>query len=41
MSNIYCITHKSNIKDDLSDEVRFITSIEQFTSELSNTNKLL
>ena len=39
MSNIYCITHKSNIKDDLSDEVRFITSIEQFTSELSNTNK--
>ena len=27
MSNIYCITHKSNIKDDLSDEVRFITSI--------------
>ena len=39
MSNFYCITHKSNIKDDLSDEVRFITSIEQFTSELSNTNK--
>ena len=39
MSNIYCITHKSNIKDDLSDEVRFITSIEQFTSELCNTNK--
>lgn len=39
MSNIYCITHKSNIKDDLSDEVRFITSIEQFTSELCNANK--
>lgn len=39
MSNIYCITHKSNIKDDLSEEVNFITSIEQFTSELSNTNK--
>ncbi len=39
MSNIYCITHKSNIKDDLSEEVSFITSIEQFTSVLCNTNK--
>ena len=38
-SNIYCITHKSNIKNDLSEEVNFITSIEQFTSELGNTNK--
>jgi len=38
-SNIYCITHKSNIKDDLSKEVNFITSIEQFTSELSNINR--
>ena len=38
-SNIHCITHKSNVKDDLSEEVNFITSIEQFTSELGNKNK--
>ena len=38
-SNIYCITHKSNIKDDLSKEVNYISSIEEFTSVLGNTNK--
>tara|TARA_Y100001954_G_scaffold161733_1_gene171706 strand:+ start:379 stop:1269 length:891 start_codon:yes stop_codon:yes gene_type:complete len=39
-SNIYCITHKSNIKDDLSKEVNYITSIEQFTSVLGNSKLL-
>lgn len=38
-SNIYCITHKSNIKDDLSKEVNYISSIEEFTSILGNTNE--
>ena len=33
-SNIFCISHKSNIKDDLSKEVNYISSIEEFTSIL-------
>ncbi len=36
VSNIYCITHKSNVRDDLSNEVNYITSIEDFTSVLGN-----
>ena len=36
-SNVYCITHKSNIKATLAKEVNYITSIEEFTSVLGNT----
>lgn len=38
-SNLFCITHKSNIKDDLSKEINYISSIEEFTSVLGNTNE--